>query len=98
VVRLFFLGLSLGLLSALVGAALDYLLYVRHAQQRPHHRPSIILASALLLGAMGVVALPLSLFLAGSFGPAFVMGIGVLAGFYFGFIVLISAWVMIGDE
>jgi hypothetical protein len=54
--------------------------------------PSCLLYVTTGLGLAGLVAIIASLWLTGGIRPALLMGAGVLAGFYAGFILLLGIW------
>lgn len=90
--KIFLAGLAMGLALAVAGACMDYFLYLRDDRARSGRKPALLIWMALLLAVMGAVAILSSLAVAGRVSPALVMGLGVLSGFYGGFIVLLLLW------
>lgn len=87
------LGMLVGGVAAVVGAIIEY----RRARYRrpPSERrlPGCMILVAGALGGTGTVALIAST-LAGSPLPALVMGLGVGAGFFLSFVLLVIGWVL----
>jgi hypothetical protein len=93
---LFFIGIAIGLGIAVVGGLIDYWLG-RRDQTVGHERlvPGCMVYLAGLLGLVGIIALLVSLLVSGSLGPAFVLGAGVLGGFYAGFALLLLLYLLV---
>jgi hypothetical protein len=92
---LFLVGLGIGFLVALVGGAVEYRLHLRRDQMPVARVPGCLLYTIAGLIFAGIVAVVASLFLTGGVWAALVMGVGVLAGFYGGFILLVVLWLAI---
>lgn len=92
---LFLIGLGIGLAVAVVGGAAEYWLHLRRTVAPLSRVPGCLLyaIAGLILG--GLVALVVSLVTTGGLVPALVMGGGVLAGFYGGFILLVALWLLV---
>lgn len=83
-------GLGIGLLSSIVGAALQYWA-LKRSSEITFRAPNLILPVSGLLGVMGLVAILLSL-ATGWLRLALFTGIGVLSGFLLGFIIMVALW------
>jgi hypothetical protein len=92
---LFLVGLAIGVAVALVGGLVEYALHLRRGRgPRPGVPGCLVYAIGGLILA-GVVAVIASLILTGSIGPALIIGLGVMAGFYGGFIFLVTIWLLL---
>ncbi len=89
---LYLIGLAIGIGVALVGGLIEYLLHLRRDGEPRFGVPGCIVyvVGGLVVG--GVVAIITSLLLAGSIGPALIVGVGVMTGFYGGFSLLVGLW------
>lgn len=88
---LFFVGLAVGFICAVVGAFIDAML----ARRRPAEEsrlPGCILLVTGALGFTGVVVTVASLLLDGGLKRPFIVGSGVVAGFLGGFVILLGIW------
>lgn len=84
-----FIGAGVGLVSAIGGAAVDYLIARRRKQDRQSNGgPGCLLIVAGGLGLTGLVVTALSWLLTRSIWLAVMAGIGVLLGFFVGFAIL----------
>lgn len=91
-ILLFGIGLAVGVVVALVGGLLEYILHLRRNRTPRFGVPGCLVYVAGGLILAGVVALIASIVLTGRIGPALIMGAGVLCGFYGGFVVLVLLW------
>ncbi len=94
-VNLFLLGLAIGGSVAVLGGLAEYVLHLRRDQSPFTGVPSCLLYTIGGLALAGVVALGASLVFTGGLVPALYVGAGVLAGFYGGFIIMVSLWLLI---
>lgn len=87
---LFLLGGIIGLTSSILGAIIDY----RLAQNREDKDglPGCIFMVTGSLGFMGFVVLIISVLVEGSLRRPMITGGGVITGFLFGFVLMLSAW------
>lgn len=92
---LFFIGLLVGVLVALGGALLEYLLHLRHNRARFVAMPSCLLFTIGGLVLAGIAAIVASLLMTGGALPALVLGVGVMAGFYGTFMLLVGLWLLL---
>jgi hypothetical protein len=95
----FLIGGGIGLVAAIIGASVEYLLARKRRQERRNDGPPgclLIVAGALGLVGMGVAIA--SWLLTHSFRLAVVTGSGVLAGFFIGFAILFVGSVWLSSE
>ena len=101
---LFLVGLAIGVAVAVAGGLVEYALHLRRNRGPRWGVPGCLVYTIGGLILTGVIALIASFILTGGFGAAFFVGLGVMAGFYGGFIVLVSLWLLLetqraaGDE
>lgn len=101
---LFLIGLAVGVAVAVAGGLVEYVLHLRRDRGPRWGVPGCLVYTIGGLILTGVIALLASFILTGGFGAALFMGLGVMAGFYGGFIVLVSLWLLLetrrppGDE
>ncbi len=89
---LFLIGLAIGVGTAAVGGAVDFIQHLRRQRVPSFGLPPCLVYTIGGLILAGVVAVITSLVTTGSVGPALIMGGGVLVGFYGGFIILVGLW------
>lgn len=92
---LYLIGLIIGAGIALAGGLAEYLLHLRRDGEPRFGMPGCIVyvIGGLILG--GIAAVIVSLMFTGSIGPALIMGVGVMTGFYGGFSLLVGLWFLI---
>lgn len=95
---LFFIGLLIGVLVALGGGLFEYLLHLRHNRTPFTGMPSCLLFTIGGLVLAGLGATITSLLLTGAILPAFILGVGVMAGFYGTFMLLVGAWLLLDRQ
>lgn len=93
--NLFLIGLAIGITVALVGGLIEYALHLRRRRGPRFAVPGCLVYTIGGLILAGIVAMVASLVLTGGIGPALYMGLGVMAGFYGGFILLVSLWLLL---
>lgn len=93
--HLFLIGLAAGVGVAVVGGIIEYFLHLRRANGPRFGVPGCLVYTIGGLILAGVVALGISLYLTGSAVPALFVGLGVMAGFYGGFILLVALWLLL---
>ncbi|MBK8987521.1 MAG: hypothetical protein IPM39_15830 [Chloroflexi bacterium] len=84
----FLVGGGIGLISAVVGAFVDYFVGRRRRNDEEDHPPGCMLVITGILGVIGLAAMAVSLLFGGMVRIAVVIGLGVLSGFFVGFAVL----------
>lgn len=85
----FLIGGGVGLVGAIVGASVDYLIARRRTQdRRANGSPGCLLIVAGGLGFVGLIVIIASWLLSNSVTPAVAAGAGVMVGFFLGFAVL----------
>jgi hypothetical protein len=92
---LFVIGLILGVGVASIGGLVEYFLHLRRNREPRFGVPGCLVYTVGGLVLAGLVALVTSFIVSGSLVPALIMGIGVLIGFYGGFILLVGLWFLI---
>lgn len=94
----FLIGGGIGVLSAVIGATVDYLLARRRKEERNATRtPGCMLIVAGGLGVTGVIFTIVSWLLTDSIRMAVVTGLGVFCGFFIGFAVLFIGAVLLAE-
>jgi hypothetical protein len=92
---LFLIGLAIGVVVALAGGLIEYALHLRRNREPRFGVPGCLVYTIGGLILAGIVAVIGSLVLTGGIGPALYVGLGVMAGFYGGFILLVSVWLLL---
>lgn len=92
---IFLIGLAIGIVVALAGGLVEYFLHLRRRREPRFGVPGCLVYTIGGLVLAGIVAIIASLVLTGGIGPALIMGLGVMAGFYSGFILLVSVWLLL---
>jgi hypothetical protein len=93
--HLFLFGLAAGVGIAVVGGLIEYLLHLRRDRGPRFGVPGCLVYTIGGLILAGIVAIGISLYLTGGVAPALFVGLGVMAGFYGGFILLVSLWLLL---
>ncbi len=91
----FLAGLGIGAFVALAGGLIEYVLHLRRGQMPRSSVPGCLVYAVGGLVLAGIVAIAASFVLTGGIGPALYMGVGVMSGFYGGFILLVSLWLLL---
>ena len=91
----FLIGLAIGVGVALAGGLIEYALHLRRNREPRFGVPGCLVYTIGGLILAGIVAIIASLVLTDGLAPAFYMGLGVMAGFYGGFILLVSLWLLL---
>jgi hypothetical protein len=91
---LFLIGLLVGVTVALVGGLVEYLLHLRNNRTPFTGLPSCLLFTIGGLALAGIVAIVTSFLTTGGIGPALVMGVGVMVGFYGAFMLSVAIWLL----
>lgn len=91
----FLTGLAIGVVVAVTGGLVEYALHLRRQRGPRFGVPGCLVYTIGGLILAGIVAIAGSWLLTGGVGPALWMGLGVMAGFYGGFILLVSIWLLL---
>lgn len=90
-VEVILIGLAIGFVSSVLGAMLQYWYYHRFGKTRQENFPGIIFLVSGLLGLIGLSIIIISFF-TGWTKYAIYTGVGVVTGFFLGFIVMVMLW------
>ena len=93
--RFFLIGLLIGVVVSVAGGLVEYGLHLRRKREPRFGVPGCLVYTVGGLIVAGAVALIASFVLTGGLGPALRMGLGVMVGFYGGFILLVSIWLLL---
>lgn len=88
----FFIGLAIGLASAIIGAIVEYLIVRQQGDREAERLPGCMLLVSGALGGVGLLAIGFSLITSGEVVRMLITGLGVGVGFFGGFIVMTVAW------
>ena len=88
----FFIGVGIGLTSAIVGAIVEYLIVRRRGDQQVERLPGCMLLVSGALGGAGLIAIGVSLVTSGQVVRMLITGLGVGIGFFGGFILMMVGW------
>ncbi len=95
---LFVIGLLVGVVVALAGGAVEYLMHLRHNRSPFTGLPSCLLFTIGGLVLAGIAAIITSLVLTGGAWPALILGFGVMTGFYGAFMLLVGLWLFMDSR
>lgn len=90
----FLIGLAIGLVSAIVGAVVEYLIVRQRgdSSQETERLPGCMLLVSGGLGGVGLLAIGFSLLTSGEVVRMLITGLGVGVGFFGGFLLMMMAW------
>ncbi|MBK7893511.1 MAG: hypothetical protein WAS33_24355 [Candidatus Promineifilaceae bacterium] len=90
----FLIGLALGLVSAVIGAVVEYLIVRRHNEEAEEMErlPGCMLLVSGGLGGVGLLAIAFSLLSTGEVVRMLITGLGVTVGFFAGFVMMMLVW------
>lgn len=88
----FFIGVAIGLTSAIVGAIVEYLIVRRRGDEQVERLPGCMLLVSGALGGVGLVAIGFSLITSGQVVRMLITGLGVGVGFFSGFVLMMAGW------
>ncbi len=88
------LGGGIGLSSAIIGAVVDYRILKQKSESENGRLPGCIFFISGFLGLLGVFVILISSML-DSFAQAITAGMGVVAGFFLGFLIMMFAWFIV---
>lgn len=92
---LYLIGLAIGIVVALAGGLVEYILHLRRDEEPRFGVPGCIVYVIGGLVLSGIAAVIVSLVYTGSIRPALVVGVGVMTGFYGGFSLLVGLWFLL---
>jgi ABC-type Fe3+ transport system permease subunit len=90
----FIIGLAVGLVSAIVGAIVEYLIVRQRGDeaQETERLPGCMLLVSGGLGGVGLLAIGFSLITSGKVVRMLITGLGVGTGFFGGFVLMMLGW------
>lgn len=88
----FLIGLAIGLISAILGAGIEYLVVRNRNEEEPERLPGCMLLVSGGLGGAGLLATGFSLLISGEVVRMLITGLGVGVGFFGGFVLMMLAW------
>ena len=88
----FLIGLAIGLISAIIGAGVEYLIVRNRDEPETERLPGCMLLVSGGLGGAGLLATGVSLLISGEVVRMLVTGLGVGVGFFAGFVLMMAAW------
>ncbi|MEZ4595174.1 MAG: hypothetical protein R3D55_29120 [Chloroflexota bacterium] len=90
----FLIGLALGLVSAIIGALVEYLIVRQRSEQaqETERLPGCMLLVSGGLGGLGMLAIAFSLLSTGEVVRMLITGLGVTVGFFAGFLLMMLVW------
>jgi hypothetical protein len=88
----FFIGLAIGLASAIIGAIIEYLIVRQRGDREAERLPGCMLLVAGALGGTGLLVVGFSLITSGEVVRMLITGLGVGVGFFSGFVLMMLAW------
>ena len=91
----FLIGLGIGLVSAIIGAIVEYLIVRQQGTREAERLPGCMLLVSGGLGIIGLLAIGISLITSGEIGRMLVTGLGVGVGFFIGFVLMMLGWFVI---
>jgi len=93
----FFIGLAVGLASAVIGAVVEYIIVRQRGEsgEETERLPGCMLLVSGGLGGVGMLAIGISLLTSGEVVRMLVTGLGVGAGFFLGFILMMVVWFLL---
>lgn len=91
----FFIGLAIGLASAIIGAIVEYLIVRQQGDREPERLPGCMLLVAGALGGTGLLVIGFSLITSGEVVRMLITGLGVGVGFFSGFVFMVLAWFLL---
>ncbi len=92
---LFLIGLAIGVAVAVAGGLVEYVLHLRRDRRPRFGAPGCLVYTIGGLILAGIIAMIVSWVITGGFAAALFTGLGVMAGFYSGFIVLVGLWLFL---
>lgn len=92
---IFLTGLAIGVVVAVTGGLVEYALHLRRQRGPRFGVPGCLVYTVGGFILAGIIAMIASWVITGGFGAALFMGLGVMAGFYSGFIVLVGLWLFL---
>lgn len=90
----FLIGGIIGVSGAAIGAAVDFWYSRRKDVLAPPLGGFLLIVAGIVNTLAGITAMVLSFIYTGSFLLAIILGLGVLAGFILGFLILAAVWIL----
>jgi ABC-type Fe3+ transport system permease subunit len=94
----FFIGLAIGLASAIIGAIIEYLIVRQRDEREAERLPGCMLLVSGGLGGTGLLVIGFSLITSGEVVRMLITGLGVGVGFFGGFVLMMLAWFWINGS
>jgi ABC-type Fe3+ transport system permease subunit len=93
----FFIGLAIGLVSAIIGAIVEYLIVRQRGDeiQETERLPGCMLLVSGALGGIGLLVIGFSLITSGEVVRMLITGLGVGTGFFAGFVLMMLGWLLL---
>ena len=91
----FFIGLAIGLMSAIIGAIIEYLIVRQRGDQEAERLPGCMLLVSGALGGVGMLVIGFSLITSGEVVRMLITGLGVGVGFFSGFVIMMLGWFLL---
>jgi hypothetical protein len=91
----FFIGLAIGLASAIIGAITEYLIVRQRGDREAERLPGCMLLVSGGLGGIGLLVIGFSLITSGEVVRMLITGLGVGTGFFGGFVLMMLAWFLL---
>ena len=88
----FLIGVAIGLVSAIIGASVEYLIVRQRGEQKTERLPGCMLLVSGGLGGAGLFSIGFSLLTSGEVVRMLITGLGVGVGFFSGFVLMMLAW------
>ena len=88
----FFVGLAIGLVSAVIGAIVEYLIVRQRGDREVERLPGCMLLVSGALGGVGLLAIGFSLITSGEVVRMLITGLGVGVGFFGGLVLMMLGW------
>lgn len=91
----FFIGAAIGLASAIIGGLVEYLIVRQRQNPETERLPGCMLLVSGGLGGVGMLVIGFSLITSGEVVRMLITGLGVGAGFFSGFVLMMLGWFVI---
>jgi hypothetical protein len=91
------IGLIIGFSGSLLGALIDFM-NSRRKGIDSIYGSFMLITAGIINSIAGIIAITISLIITGSIWSAIIIGLGVLVGFAFGFLLIAGIWMLVGDK